>query len=167
MMVNARADALITPHCPEGAVSNPPNGQKPEISTGHHHKGDKSMKWFKKPAVCAECGVHFEPAQGPHGSDLCSTHRKPALELERRKAFVLAWAAQHWQELEKHALMTVRDPVAAAAAMVYGNFPNLAAPQAAPAAGTLADVSGANLMAGSWDECTERIAAKQRHGVMM
>lgn len=82
------------------------------------------MKWFKKPAVCSECGLHFEPAHGSHGSDLCSTHRKPLLELERRKAFVLAWAAQHWQELEEQAQR-------AAQPTCYGNSSNLAALQAA------------------------------------
>ena len=57
--------------------------------------------WFKKYSVCSECKVHFEPDNCENRfAHLCISHRKPAMELARRKDAVMAWAASNWEKLE-------------------------------------------------------------------
>ena len=62
------------------------------------------MNWFNKVqnhSVCKECGVHFEPVTGYESrwGDLCSMHRKPAIERSEKKAEVMAWAGINWERL--------------------------------------------------------------------
>jgi hypothetical protein len=63
--------------------------------------------WFKpRYSVCKECQVHFEPATGedePWGF-LCPMHRKPVMELDKRKEAVIAWCRVNWVMLESQYL---------------------------------------------------------------
>ena len=56
-------------------------------------------------SVCAECGAHFDPVTGYEETDriLCAIHRKPVLELKRRKQQVMWWAELNWEKLEAQA----------------------------------------------------------------
>ena len=59
--------------------------------------------WFKlKYRVCSECQVHFEPATGYEAQwpNLCSMHRKPAVEHQRRMERILEWARYNLDKLE-------------------------------------------------------------------
>ncbi len=60
------------------------------------------MFWCKKYSICSECQVHFEPITGDY-ADRCMVHRKPLLDLAARKAGVMRWASQNWEELESRA----------------------------------------------------------------
>lgn len=71
--------------------------------------------WFKsKPKfkVCTKCHVCFEPtleALEEKYLNLCSTHRKEVMELDRRKQVVLSWASRNWEKLEEQAKKEYED----------------------------------------------------------
>ena len=60
------------------------------------------MRWFKRYAVCKECGVYFEPMKGiTIRRDLCFTHRQQVMERDYRKETVMKWAEANWERLEE------------------------------------------------------------------
>lgn len=59
------------------------------------------IKWFSRHAVCTECGAHFTPVKSLYGDTLCSAHRAPAEEKQKRYESVVNWAAENWERLEE------------------------------------------------------------------
>lgn len=72
----------------------------------------KLFNWFNpKYSVCRECGTFFKPV-GPELSrwaDLCAYHRKPAMERDAKRDYVIAWATRNWERLAEQAEKDIKD----------------------------------------------------------
>ena len=71
--------------------------------------GGNDMGWFsKKPtcpeiAVCAACGVHYDPRKGEQWFMYCTGCRKPHKERQDRIDLVKDWACANFEKLEPQA----------------------------------------------------------------
>ena len=69
------------------------------------------MNWFRKNlSCCAACGNIFDPSKVEScepWDHLCYEHRKPHIDMERRRKMVVEWANRNWLKLEEQATKEV------------------------------------------------------------